>query len=108
MLGIIIILYVFSYLLFKNNPTFLKIRKWVDITTLVLVSILVIAWVEVFHYPFYFLIYFVVSLIVIVYLVLYLRKIEAKRKGAEKAIKILKDKQELLEEENNELKNKTI
>lgn len=106
-LGIIVVLYVSSYLIWRNNPTFLKIRKWVDVTTLVVTSVLVIAWIEVFHYSFYFVIYFIISLAFIVYLVLYLRKIEEKKKRAEKTIQMLKDKEELLEEENKELKSKT-
>lgn len=103
-LSIIIILYLSSYIFFSKNEVFLKISKWVDIATLVVVSVLVIAWVEIFHYSFYFIIYFLVSIGVIVYLVKKLKKLKIKQKNAEKTIQVLKDEEELLESELEEVK----
>lgn len=103
-LSIVIILYISSYLIWRKNKTFLKVRKWIDISTLVVISVLVVAWIEVFHYSFYFIIYFFVSMSVIVSLVIKLRKTEVKQKKAETVIKVLKDEEELLEaklQENN-------
>lgn len=104
-LALIIVLYISSYVLFRKNQTFLQIRKWVDITTAVVTSVLVIAWVEIFHYSFYFLIYFFVSLAIIIGLVIRLRRVEMKKKKAENLIQVLKDEEELLEEELQNEKN---
>lgn len=104
-LAIIVILYVSSYIFFGKNEIFLKIRKWVDIATAVVTSVLVIAWVEIFHYSFYFLIYFFVSLTVIISLVIRLRRVEMKKKKAETTIQVLKDEEELLEDSLREITN---
>lgn len=98
-LAIIIILYVSSYLLFREKETFKRVRKWVDVSALIVTSILVIGWIEVFHYSFWFLIYFFISISIIVYLVIRLRKVEEKKLKAQKTIQILKDEEELLKEE---------
>lgn len=100
-LAIIIILYISSYLIFRKNPTFLKVRKWIDISTLVVVSILVIAWVEVFGYSFFILVYFFVSVSVIVFLVINLRSTQT-------TVKVLEDKEELLGEELQNAKNEKV
>lgn len=98
-LGLIIILYTVSHLLFKQNPVYLKIRKYIDIATLIVTSVLVIAWVELFNYSFLFLIYFFVSLGVITFLVSRLRKIEVKKQKAENVIRVLKNEELVLENE---------
>lgn len=103
-LALIIILYTSSYLIFKKNPTFLKVRKWVDLATIVVTSILVVVWVEVFDYSFLFLVYFFVSLGLIVSLIYRLRILEAKKQKAQETIKILKDEEKVLENEINDLK----
>ncbi|MBL7036767.1 hypothetical protein ISR94_02905 [Candidatus Microgenomates bacterium] len=100
-LAIIIILYVSSHIFLRNNATFLRVRKWVDIATLVVTSALVIAWVEVFGYSFFILVYFFVSLAIIVTLVIKLR-------SAQTTVEILRDEEELLEEELQKEKNEKI
>jgi len=102
-LALIIILYVSSYIFFGKNQTFLKVRKWVDIATLVVIPVLVIAWIKVFHYSFYFIIYFFISFSIIIGLILRIRKLEKKKKRAEEKIVLLKDKEELLEENLREI-----
>lgn len=103
-LSIIIILYTGSHFLFRKNQTFVKVRKWIDIATITVTSILVVAWVEIFHYSFIFIIYFFVSMGMIVYLVSKLRKVQEKKEKAEVVIKVLKDEEKVLEEEIEELK----
>lgn len=105
-LAIIIILYSGSYFLFRKNGTFLRVRKWVDIAVITVTSILVIFWVEVFDYSFLFIIYFFISLLIISYLVTRLRAVEVKRAKAQEVIKILKDQENVLENEIDELNNK--
>lgn len=103
-LAIIIILYSGSHFVFRKNQTFLRVRKWVDVATIIVTSILVIAWVEIFHYSFLFIIYFFISVGIISYLVSKLRKVEVKKEKAEEIIKILKDEEKVLEGEIEELK----
>lgn len=104
-LAIIIILYSGSYFIFRKNQTFLRVRKWVDIATIIVTSILVIVWVEIFHYSFFFIIYFFISIGIIAYLVSKLRKVEIKKEKAEEVIKILKDEEKVLEGEIQELQD---
>lgn len=104
-LAIIIILYSGSHFIFRKNQTFLKVRKWVDIATIMVTSVLVIAWVEIFHYSFFFIIYFFISIGIISYLVSRLRKVEIKKQKAEEVIKILKDEEKVLEGEIEELQD---
>lgn len=105
-LAIIIILYTASHFLFKKNEIYLKVRKYIDIATIVVTSILVITWVEIFHYSFYFIIYFFVSLSIIVYLVTRLRAVEVKKIKAEEVIKELKTEEKVLENEIEILEKK--
>lgn len=105
-LAIIIVLYSGSYFVFKRNQTFLRVRKWVDIATIIVTSILVIAWVEIFHYSFLFIIYFFISMGIIIYLISKLRKTEIKKEKAEEVIKVLKDEEKVLESEIEELNSK--
>ncbi len=104
-LTIIILLYSVSYLIFKKNPTFIKIRHWVDLVTLALTAIFVIAWIDVFDYSVLFFLYIAISLAFIVYLILRLRKAEFKKSKAEETIKILKDEEKVLEDEISNFKN---
>lgn len=104
-LAFIIILYTASHFLFKKNLIYLKVRKYIDIATIVVTSILVIAWVEIFHYSFLFIIYFFASLGIIIYLVNRLRKSEFKKIKAEEVIKELKTEEKVLE---NEIENLQI
>lgn len=107
-LSLIIILYTASHFLFKTNPVYLNVRKYIDIATILVTLILVIAWVEIFHYSFLFIIYFFVSLVAIAYLITRLRAIEAKKIKAEEVIKELKTEEKVLESEiqskDNEIK----
>lgn len=96
-LAFIIILYTASHFLFKKNATYLKVRKYIDIATIVVTTILVIAWVNIFHYSFLFVIYFLISLSIIVYLVKRLRMLEEKKAKAENIIKELKIEEKVLE-----------
>ena len=107
-LATIIILYTGAHFVFKKNQTFLRIRKWVDLTAVILTTITVVTWIELFHYSFFFIIYFFISLAVITYLVAKLRKLEEKKQKAEEVIKILKDEEKILEDEvqNNSLNPK--
>jgi hypothetical protein len=98
-LGLIIILYTASHFLFKKNVVYLRVRKWIDLATIIVTSILVIVWVEVFHYSFLFIVYFFVSLGIIAYLINRLRKLEVKRQKAEEVIKVLKTEEKILEDE---------
>ena len=107
-LAIIIILYTGSHFIFRKNETFLRVRKWIDLATIIITSILVISWVEIFHYSFLFIIYFFVSLGIIIYLISKLRKVEIKKEKAEETIKVLKDEEKVLEEEIEELKTEEI
>lgn len=98
-LGLIIILYTTSHFLFKRNVVYLRVRKWIDLATIIVTSVLVIVWVEVFHYSFLFIIYFFISVGIIAYLVNRLRKLEMKRSKAEEVIKVLKTEEKILEDE---------
>lgn len=98
-LAVIIILYTSSHFLFKKNEIYLKVRKWIDLATIMVTSVLVIAWVEIFKLSFLFLIYFFGSLGIIVYLVDKLRKAESKKQKAETVIKELKIEEKVLENE---------
>lgn len=104
-LALIIILYTTSHFLFKKNVTYLRVRKYIDIATIVVTTVLVIAWVEIFKLSFLFLIYFFVSLGIIVYLFKELRKSESKKTKAEEVIKELKTEEKVLENEINILKD---
>lgn len=98
-LGLIIILYTTSHFLFKKNTVYLRVRKWIDLSTIIVTSVLVIVWVEVFHYSFLFIIYFFISLGIIMYLINRLRRLESKKSKAEEVIKVLKTEEKILENE---------
>lgn len=98
-LSLIIILYTASHFLFKKNVVYLSVRKYIDIATIVVTTILVVAWVEIFHYSFLFIIYFLVSLLLIIYLIKRLREVENKKIKAEEVIKELKTEEKVLENE---------
>ncbi len=98
-LALIIILYTASHILFKKNEVYLGVRKYIDIATIIVTSILVITWVEVFDYSFLIIIYFFLSLILISYLFYRIRKLEAKKLKAEEVIKELKVEEKVLENE---------
>ena len=104
-LALIIILYTTSHFVFKRNVVYLKVRKYIDIATIVVTTVLVIAWVNVFHYSFLFIIYFLISLSIIVYLFKRLRILEEKKTKAENVIKELKTEEKVLENEITNLKN---
>lgn len=105
-LAIIIILYTSAHFLFKKNEIYLRIRKWIDIATILVTSILVITWVEVFDYSFLIIVYFFASLILISYLFYRIRKLEAKKIKAEEVIKELKTEEKVLENEIEILEKK--
>lgn len=104
-LAIIIILYTASHFLFKKNQLYLGIRKYIDIATIIVTSILVITWVEIFDYSFLIIIYFFVSLSLIAFLFYRIRKLEAKKIKAEEVIKELKTEEKVLENEIEVLEN---
>jgi len=104
-LAFIIILYTASHFLFKKNPVYLKVRKYIDIAIIVITTILVIAWVEIFHYSFLFIIYFLISMAAIIYLVTRLRAVEQKKTKAENVIRELKTEEKVLEDEIKVLEN---
>lgn len=104
-LALIIILYTSSHFLFRKNEIYIRVRKWIDLTTIVVTSILVIAWVEIFKLSFLIIIYFLISLGIISYLVTRLRKIETKQAKAQEVIKELKTEEKVLENEIEVLKN---
>lgn len=106
-LAIIIILYTLSHFLFKQNLIYLKVRKYIDMATIFVTSMLVIAWVEIFHYSFLFLLYFFISLGIIVYLISKIRKVESKKEKAESVIKELKTEEKVLENEIETLQSNT-
>ncbi|HCR36211.1 hypothetical protein A2130_03290 [Candidatus Woesebacteria bacterium GWC2_33_12] len=98
-LALIIILYTSSHFLFRKKETYLKVRKYIDIATILVTSILVIAWVEVFKLSFLIIIYFFTSLGMMSYLIYRLRKTEIKKLKAEEVIKTLKTEEKVLENE---------
>lgn len=98
-LAFIIILYTASHFLFKKNEVYLRVRKYIDIATIVVTTILVIAWVNIFHYSFIFIVYFLISMTVIIYLVSTLRILTTKKEKAEEIIKELKIEEKVLENE---------
>lgn len=104
-LAFIIILYTATHFVFKKNPTYLRVRKYIDIATVLVTSILVITWIEVFKLSFLFLIYFLVSLSIIIYLVSRLRAVEEKKAKAENVIRELKTEEKVLENEIKVLEN---
>lgn len=75
--------------------------------TIFVTSMLVIAWVEIFHYSFLFLLYFFISLGIIVYLISKIRKVESKKEKAESVIKELKTEEKVLENEIETLQSNT-
>ena len=99
LLALIIILYTTSHFLFRKNNIYLRVRKWIDLATIIVTSILVITWVEVFHYSFLFIVYFFISVEIISYLIGRLRKLEDKKGKAEEVIKVLKTEEKILEDE---------
>lgn len=98
-LAIIIILYTSAHFLFKKNEVYLKVRKYIDIATIVVTSILVITWVEVFDYSFLIIVYFFISLSLIAYLFHRIRGLEEKKVKAQEVIKELKTEEKVLESE---------
>ena len=98
-LALIIILYTTSHFVFKKNEIYLKVRKYIDIATVVVTSVLVITWVEVFDYSFLIIIYFFISLSLIIFLFYRIRKLETKKVKAEEVIKELKIEEKVLENE---------
>jgi hypothetical protein len=107
-LALIIILYTASHFIFKKNVIYLKVRKYIDIATILVTTILVFTWIEIFHYSILFFIYFLISLSLISYLFFRLRKLEEKKKNAETVIKELKTEEKVLENEINNLTNSKI
>jgi hypothetical protein len=105
-LAVVIILYTASHILFRKNDIYLSVRKYIDIATIIVTSILVITWVEVFDYSFLIIIYFFLSLILISYLFYRIRKLEAKKLKAEEVIKELKTEEKILENEIEFLEKK--
>jgi cell division protein FtsB len=89
----------------KKNEIYLKVRKYIDIATIVVTSILVITWVEVFNLSFLFIVYFLISLGLISFLFYRIRKLEAKKVMAEETIKELKTEEKILENEIESLEN---
>ena len=98
-LALIIILYTSAHILFKKNEVYLKVRKYIDIATVIVTSILVVTWVEIFDYSFLIIIYFLISLGLIMFLFYRIRKLEAKKIKAEEVIKELKVEEKVLENE---------
>lgn len=98
-LAIIIIIYTASHILFRKNDVYLRVREWIDLATIIVTSILVIAWVEIFKLSFLFILYFFVSLLAIAFLITRLRQAEAKKIKAEEVIKELKIEEKVLENE---------
>lgn len=104
-LAIIIILYTSAHFVFKKNEIYLKVRKYIDIVTIIVTSILVISWIEIFDYSFLIFIYFLISLGLIAFLFYRIRKLEAKKLKAEEVIKELKTEEKILESEIEVLEN---
>ena len=104
-LALIIILYTSAHIFFKKNEIYLKVRKYIDIATVIVTSILVITWVEVFDYSFLIIVYFFISLGLITFLFYRIRKLEAKKIKAEEVIKELKTEEKVLENEIEVLEN---
>ena len=98
-LAVIIILYTSVHFIFKKNDVYLKVRKWIDIVTVVVTSILVVTWVEVFDYSFLIIVYFFISLSLIAYRFYRIRKLEEKKVKAQEMIKELKTEEKVLENE---------
>ena len=98
-LALIIILYTSAHFLFRKNEVYIKLRKWIDLTTIFVTIILVVAWVEIFKLSLLVIVYFFISLPVIIYLVYKLRKIEEKKQKAEQIIMELKNEEKVLENE---------
>ena len=98
-LAAIIILYTSAHVFFKKSEVYLKVRKYIDIATIVVTSILVITWVEVFDYSFLIIVYFFISLSLIAYLFYRIRKLEEKKVKAQEIIKELKTEEKVLENE---------
>lgn len=98
-LAIIIILYTSSHFLFKKNDIYIRLRKWIDLTTVIVTVVLVVAWVEIFNLSFLIIIYFLISLLIISYLFYKLRKLEEKKIKAEEVIQELKNEEKVLENE---------
>lgn len=105
-LALIIILYTASHILFRKNSVYLRVRKWIDLATIIVTSVLVITWVEVFKLSFLIIIYFFLSLILISFLFYRIRKLEAKKLKAEEVIKELKIEEKVLENEIEFLEKK--
>lgn len=95
----IIVTYTLSHFIFKKNQTYLAVRKYIDWATIIVSTVLVITWIEIFHYSFLFFIYFLISGSIIFYLISRLRKIENKKMRAEEVIKDLKNEEKVLESE---------
>lgn len=104
-LAVIIILYTSAHFIFKRNEIYLKVRKYIDIATVTVTSVLVIVWIEVFNYSFLILIYFLISLSLIAFLFYRIRKLETKKIKAEEVIKELKVEEKVLENEIEVLEN---
>lgn len=104
-LAIIIILYTSAHFVFKKNEIYLKVRKYIDIVTIIVTSILVISWIEIFDYSFLIFIYFLISLGLIAFLFYRIRKLETKKLKAEEVIKELKTEEKILESEIEVLEN---
>lgn len=105
-LAIIIILYTSAHFVFKKNEIYLKVRKYIDIVTIIVTSILVISWIEIFDYSFLIFIYFLISLGLIAFLFYRIRKLETKKLKAEEVIKELKTEEKILESEIEDLQKK--
>lgn len=104
-LSIIIILYTSAHFVFKKNEIYIKVRKWIDLATVIVTTIFVIAWVEVFDYSFLIIVYFLISLALIAFLFHRIRLLEAKKIKAEEVIKELKTEEKVLESQIEVLEN---
>ncbi len=104
-LAFIIILYISSHFLFRKNEIYIHVRKWIDLATAIVTSILVIAWVEIFQLSFWIIIYFFLSLGIIIYLITRLRAVEAKKVKAEEVVRELKTEEKVLESEIQRMTN---
>lgn len=104
-LALIIVLYISCSIIFKTNPTFKKLRGFIDIVTVFVTAVFVLVWFEAFHYSFWFVIYLILSIGLIGYLLYRLKKVEHKKEKAQETIKILKDEEKILESEIESLES---
>ncbi len=104
-LAFIIITYTSTHIFFKRNETYLKVRKYIDIATVIVTTTLVITWVEVFKLSVILIFYFFISLVIFSYFIQKLRLLEMKKVKAESIIKELKNEEKILENRIEVLEN---